>query len=796
MWEGLPEPVQVVWRRAAVPVEEVELDPEAGDVAQLLYARFKAGQYWMDLGQAPLLRIYIAYDRAQERWLLMHLQHHITMDHATRQMMQEEIEAHLLGKADELPAPLPFRNFVAQARLGVSEQEHENYFRQLLGDLEEPTAPFGLMKVRNDGTGIEEERLQVDAELARRVRERARKLEVSTASLFHVAWAQVLAKISGHEDVTFGTLLVGRMQGGTGSDRAMGVFINTLPVRLRVDEQESEVVVRRAHRQLSELLWHEHASLALAQRCSAVSSPMPLFSALLNYRHGRVDEQARSEERKRAREGTQVLYIEERTNYPCTVSVDDAAEGFWLTAQVQSPIEPMRICEYMHTALASLTDALERAPGSAIGRLAVLSAKERQQLLYEWNDTATEFPADKCVHELFEEQAARTPNAVAVVFERGELSYAQLNTRANRLAHYLRTAGVAPGDAVAILLERSVDTVVAEIAILKCGAAYVPIDPAYSEERNAFLISDCEARAVLVYKETALPRGLSAVRIDLDSVVLDEEATANLDTQLDGEALAYVMYTSGSTGQPKGVMVPHRAITRLVWNSNYAQFRKQDRVAFAANPAFDASTLEVWAPLLNGGCMVIIGQDTLLDPVRFGRALEQQAVSILWLTVGLFNQYAPVLREQLARLHYLIIGGDVLDPAVVARVLSSHAPQHLLNGYGPTETTTFAATYEITSVREDGSSIPIGRPLANTRIYILDAYGEPAPVGVPGELYIGGAGVARGYLNRPELTAEKFLKDPFTNDPHARMYRMGDLGRWLADGNIEFLGRNDFQVKI
>ena len=287
MWEGLPEPVQVVWRRAAVPVEEVELEPEAGDAAQQLHAHFKPRQYRMDLGQAPLMRVYIAYDPAQERWLLMHLQHHITMDHATRQMMQEEIEAHLLGKADALPAPLPFRNFVAQARLGVSEQEHANYFRQLLGDLEEPTAPFGLMKVQDDGSGIEEARLQVDAELARRVRERARKLEVSTASLFHVAWAQVLAKISGREDVTFGTVLVGRMQGGKGSDRAMGVFINTLPVRLRVDEQESEAVVRRAHLQLSELLWHEHASLALAQRCSGVSSPMPLFSALLNYRHGR-----------------------------------------------------------------------------------------------------------------------------------------------------------------------------------------------------------------------------------------------------------------------------------------------------------------------------------------------------------------------------------------------------------------------------------------------------------------------------------------------------------------------------
>ena len=733
--------------------------------------------------------------------MLMHLQHHITMDHATRQMMQDEIEAHLLGKADTLPAPLPFRNFVAQARLGVSQQEHANYFRQLLGDLEEPTAPFGLMKVRADGSGIEEARLQVDAKLAQQVRERARKLEVSTASVFHVAWAQVLAKISGREDVVFGTVLVGRMQGGKDSDRAMGVFINTLPVRLRIDEQEAEAVVRRAHLQLAELLWHEHASLALVQRCSAVSPPMPLFSTLLNYRHGRIEKQARSEERKRAREGTQLLLIEERTNYPCTFSVDDAADGFWLTAQVQSPIEPMRICEYMHTALASLMNALERAPGSAIGKLTVLPAKERQQLLYEWNATEVEYPSDKCVHELFEEQVEKTPAASAVVFEEEELSYAGLNRQANQLARRLCGMGIQPGHKVAMLLDRSMELIVAELAILKCGAVYVPIDRSVPDERKVFLIGDSEAHVLLTLKHNELPEIPEVVRvnIDLDQPILAEDRSPVLETNLgisvDSEATAYLMYTSGSTGTPKGVMVPHRAIRRLALNNRFAAIEAGDRVALAANPAFDATTLEIWVPLLNGARIVVISQEVLLDARRFGEALQRQKVSVLWLTVGLFNQYAEKLKEEWGRLRYLIVGGDVLDPATIGRLLANKPPQHLLNGYGPTETTTFAATYEIKEVRE-GRSIPIGRPIANTRIYILDAHGEPVPVGVAGELYIGGAGVARGYLNRPELTAEKFLKDPFTEDPDGRMYRTGDLGRWLADGNIEFLGRNDFQVKI
>ena len=425
----------------------------------------------------------------------------------------------------------------------------------------------------------------------------------------------------------------------------------------------------------------------------------------------------------------------------------------------------------------------------------MLSAMERHQVLYDWNDTATSFP-DKCVHQLFEEQVARTPDAVAVVCEGEELSYGGLNRRANQLAHYLRKMGVRTGDMVAVLLERSIDLVVAEIAVLKCSAAYVPIDPFYSEERKAFLISDCEARAVLVWEETVLPDGFSAARVNIDKLILDEEATTDLHTPLDGEALAYIMYTSGSTGQPKGVMVPHRGITRLIWNNNYAKFSKEDRVAFGVNPSFDVSTLEVWAPLLNGGCIVVIRQKTLLDPAAFGRLLEQQRVNILWLTVGLFNQYAHILQKQFADLRYLMSGGDVLDPAVVARVLSSDAPQHLLNGYGPTESTTFTTTYEIAAVREDGSSIPIGRPISNTQVYILDAQREPVPVGVVGELYIGGAGVALGYLNRPELTAEKFVQDPFSGEAGARMYRTGDLCRWFRDGNIEFLGRNDFQVKI
>ena len=279
------------------------------------------------------------------------------------------------------------------------------------------------------------------------------------------------------------------------------------------------------------------------------------------------------------------------------------------------------------------------------------------------------------------------------------------------------------------------------------------------------------------------PRELTTTRLDIDAGMLRQGAAGNLALPLDSAAIAYVMYTSGSTGQPKGVMVPHRAISRLVLNSGYVKLDASDRVAFAANPAFDATTFEVWAPLLNGGRLVVIDQEVLLEPSRLGQALRRHAVSVLWLTVGLFNQSADALAEELPGLRYLLVGGDALDPRVIARVLRNSPPQHLINGYGPTETTTFAITHEIAAVPEAAASIPLGRPIANTRIYILDANLEPVPIGVTGEIYIGGAGVARGYLNRPELTAERFLPDPFARGPDARMYRTGDLGRWRADGS-------------
>src|SRR5687768_12654760 len=396
-WEGLREPVQVVWRHAPLPVEEVELDAGAGAVEEL-WGRYDPRQYRMDPRRAPLLRACIAEDRARGRWLLLMLTHHLTGDHESLEVLREEISAHLRGLESELPAPLPFRNYVAQARLGVSREEHERFFRELLGGVEEPTAPYGLLDVWGEGHGIGEAWLPVAGDVGARLRRRARALGVSAASLCHLAWAQVLARVSGRADVVFGTLLFGRMQGGEGADRVMGPFINTLPLRIAVGEEGVEAAVRRTHVLLADLLRHEHASLTLAQRSSGVAAPAPLFTSLLNYRYS--GKTRRSYEAGQPSEGVRDVRAQERTNYPVVLAVDDRGEEFSLAAQVAAPAEAERVCRMMHTALERLVEALEVSPGRAIGSIDVLPEEERRQVVEEWSRTPVEFPTGACIHEL------------------------------------------------------------------------------------------------------------------------------------------------------------------------------------------------------------------------------------------------------------------------------------------------------------------------------------------------------------------------------------------------------------
>ncbi|WP_271595981.1 MULTISPECIES: non-ribosomal peptide synthetase [unclassified Bradyrhizobium] len=804
VWEGLSRPAQVVWRKARLEVIEVQLDAAHGGGAEQLKDRFDPRQHRIDLGRAPLLRFVIAREPGSARWLLLQLQHHLIGDHTTLEVMHAEVRAVLAGCEHELAAPQPFRNLVAAARLGVGAKAHEEFFRTMVGDIAEPTTPFGLSEVHGDGRGAHEAQRMLPQALNARLRSLARRLGVSLASLCHLAWGQVVARSSGREQVVFGTVLFGRLQGNAGADRAMGLFINTLPLRLDLDGTAVEASVRTTHARLAELLAHEHASLALAQRCSGVAAPAPLFSALLNYRHNTpaaISASAADE----VLSGVEWLGEEERTNYPLTLSVEDFGEALGLTAQVTEGVSADRICGYMQRALEQLAEALERAPNTPVRELDILPPDERAYLLEELNRTAATYPSDRCIHELFETQVRQVPDAVALVYRDQRVSYGELNAQANRLAHHLIGLGVKPDQPVAICLERSIAMVVGLLAILKAGGAYLPLDPAYPSARLHQVIEDAAPQLLLADAAGRAALGAEA----LADVTVVDLATAtpewtNLPASdpdpralgLTSRHLAYVIYTSGSTGTPKGVMLEHRGlVNHTIWQVDQFQFTAHDIFLQRTSFAFDAAVWELWTALSIGARLILLPLDRQSDIRTILDLLHNYRVTVLQVVPSLLSALltvAEVEQQQIASLRYLFCGGELLRKELVNRWLQLGS-QVLVNLYGPTEATIDAAAW-LCRARFDGAVVPIGCPIANTRIYLLDGDGAPVPFGAVGELYIGGAGVARGYLNRPELTAERFIASPFVDGD--RLYRTGDLARYLPDGNLEFLGRNDDQVKI
>ncbi len=787
LWQGLEAPMQVVWRQARLPLEQVELDPADGEIVEQLHQRFDSQHLRLDLTQAPLMRLVFAEDSANQRWVAMLLFHHMAMDHTAMEVVHHDMQAHLLGLADQLGSPVPYRNYVAQARLGVSREAHEAFFREMLGDVDEPTLPFGLLHVQEAVRDIEERSLALESRLSLRLRTQARQLGVSAASLVHLAWAQVVGQVSGKQDVVFGTVLMGRMQGGEGADRALGMFINTLPLRVSLGGQGARAGVKATHARLTALLGHEHASLALAQRCSGVAAPAPLFSALLNYRHSAVG--SVSEQTVEAWQGIRILGGEERTNYPLTLNVDDLGEGFKLNVQVSAEVGAMQVCTYMATALEQLLDALEQDPEAPLSGLSILPAAERERLLVGFNDTALEYPQAQTIHGLFEAQVASTPDALAVVHEDRKLSYRELNEQANRLAHALRKQGVQPDSRVGICVERGSEMVVGLLAILKAGGAYVPLDPAYPAERIAYMLQDSAPAVVLAQDATRdLLAGVSVPVINLDQGTWQDESVQNPQVPgLTSAHLAYLIYTSGSTGLPKGVMIEHRnTVNFLTWAHTAFDNAALDKTLFSTSLNFDLAVYECFAPLTSGGSIEVVKN-----------VLELQHGEH---DIGLINTVPSALKALLevdglpGSVHTVNVAGEALKRSLVESLFEKTGVQRLCNLYGPSETTTYSSW--VAMDREDGFAPHIGKPVGNTQFYLLDEQQQPVPLGVPGEIYIGGAGVARGYLNRDDLTAERFLPDPFSQDQTARMYRTGDLGRYLADGNIEYLGRNDDQVKI
>ncbi|MDH6108571.1 amino acid adenylation domain-containing protein [Kitasatospora sp. MAP12-15] len=793
LWQGLAEPVQVVARQAALPVQEHQLHSTQDPAAELAAACPAS----MDLTQAPLLRAHIAAEPttgpAGERWLLQLQRHHLVTDHTALDVLLAEIRAILAGEQDRLPTPLPFRDFVAQALLGVSREEHERFFADLLGDVTEPTAPFGLLDVRGDGSRVTEAELPLSPGLAARIREQARALGVSPATLFHVAWARVVAVTSNRADVVFGTLLFGRMNAGSGADRVPGLFINTLPVRLPTAGVSAAAAVLTMRGRLADLLVHEHAPLALAQKASGIGGSAPLFTALLNYRHSHEDDDAEDA----GLVGVEAEHGQDRTNYPLTMAIDDLGADFRISVQAITPLDPELVCSLAHTALQGLVTALESTPDTPLQQIDVLTEAQRHTLLRTWNSTDADIPAVSLT-ELFETQAVRTPQAVALVQNEVGLSYTELNARANRLARLLAQRGVGPETLVPVLMERSADLVVTLLAVLKAGGAYVPIDARAPESRMGVVYQDAGAGLLLVdevTREHGFVRGVEAAGAD---VLVVDAATGtggaeNLAVRNLPDQPAYVMYTSGSTGVPKGIANTHRGVVELVSDRCWQETVPQ-RVLFQSPHAFDASTYELWVPLTAGGT-VVVAPEGRLDAAAIRSLTARHRLTQLHLTAGLFRVLAEDDPSAFAGVHEVGTGGDIVPATAVRRVLDACPGIVVRNTYGPTETTLCATQVPVVSSESVPPVLPIGRPMDNTRAYVLDAALHPVPVGTAGELYLAGTGLARGYLNRPDLTAQRFVADPFA-PAGARMYRTGDLVRWTPDGQLEFLGRADDQVKI
>ncbi|WP_189317900.1 non-ribosomal peptide synthetase, partial [Streptomyces brasiliensis] len=803
VWEGLREPVQVVWRQAVLPVVEHALEVDSADPTAAVEALLTMAGSVMDLDRASLMDLHVA-EVPEGRWLGMVRMHHMVQDHLGMDVLLQELRAVLAGREDELAPAMPFRNFVAQSR-AVPRSEHERFFSELLADVSEPTAPFGLLDVRGDGSDVVSEMVPLDADVVAGLRDVAQRLGVSAATVLHVAWARVLAVVAGRDDVVFGTVLFGRMNAGEGSDRVIGPFINTLPVRLRIGDVGVQAAVEEMQVQLAGLLEHEHAPLAVAQQASGLTDSTPLFTSIFNYRHiaGESSQSESETERETEAEadrpepmaGIRNVFVRERTNYPMAVSVNDRSGGaLTLTVEVADSVDPQLVARLLRTAVENTVTSLVDTPDATLRSIDVLATQDREDLLHRWNDTEVAGPADTVI-ELFVQRVHAAPDAVAVVADGDEWSYAELDARANRLAHCLRDRGVGTESVVGLCLPRGPELVAAILGVWKAGAAYLPIDGQLPCDRVEFMLGDGGVQ--LVVADHSAAENLAAVLSGMLVVWLDEPEVqaqlAELPTNapqltVSPNELAYVIYTSGSTGVPKGVAIAHAGVVNLV-AAQIERFAVEpgSRVLQFASIGFDAAVSEVLMALCSGAALVMASADELLPGGGLVDLVAGNGITHATLPPAVLG--ALDADDDLESITTLVSAGDVLDAGLVER----WAPdRRLINAYGPTEITVCAS---MSQPLTPGDVPSIGAPIANTRLYVLDEMLQPVPVGGMGELYVAGSGVARGYVGRAGLTGERFVACPF-GLPGERMYRTGDVAKWAADGQLVFGGRADEQVKI
>jgi amino acid adenylation domain-containing protein/FkbH-like protein len=754
-----------------------------------------------NLSSGPPIRALLVRVKPEEHWFVLNL-HHIVSDEWSLKICFQELKELYTACCEERASHLP--------ELPIQYADYSVWQREWLkGDVLEEQLAFWREQLAGPPPVLE---LPTDhprpamqtfrGTIQTRVLRRALSESLTQlgarhgATLFMVtlaAFKTLLHRYTQEQDLVIGSPIAGRNRMET--EQLVGFFVNTLLLRTDVSGDPAfEELLRRVRETTLNAYAHEDLpfeKLVEKLHPERAATHMPFTRIMFALQNSTL------EEMKWPNLTLRFVDCETGTaKFDLTLVLQVTNHGLVAQAEYNRDLfeaaSMARLLEHFEI----LLEGIVENPARRLSELPLLGEAERRQVVIEWNSTKTDYPREKCIHELFEAQVERTPNAPAVVFGKQSVTYAQLNHRANRLARYLQRYSVGPDVLVGLCLERSVEMIVGMLAILKAGGAYVPIEATYPRERLTFMLADAGAPVLLTQQRllSRLPKSANALCLDSDWELIARESRQNPSRAVSPDDLAYVIYTSGSTGTPKGVAVPHRAVNRLVLNTNYIQFNRDDRVAQVSNASFDAATFEIWGALLNGATLVGITRDVALSPVDFARELREQNISAMFLTAALFNQVTAEAPDAFSTVRTAMFGGEAGDPKSVARVLKHKPPRHLVNGYGPTENTTFSACYEVRAMAETATSVPIGRPISNSQCYILDTRLNPMPVGVPGELHVGGDGLARGYWNRPQLTAQKFIPNPFL--PGTLIYKTGDLARWLPDGNLEFLGRLDEQVKI
>jgi len=798
------EPIQQIHARVEIPFEHI--DASSWSFEELHCRLTQEADQPFDLAHDTPLRVYL-FRRGPSEYVLLLVMHHIAMDLWSLGVILEDIRvlyaAERGGTKVSLAAPgvdyAEFARWQAKMLAGAEGERLAAYWRkQLAGGMPELNLPTDRPRppVRShNGSSLE---LALDSGLTDQLRMLARSQGVTLYTVMLAAFQVLLHRYSGQDDIRVGSPTAGRTRREW--RRTIGYFVN--PVVLRADLSGNRTFtdfLAQVRGTVAGALTHQgYPFPLLVEQLETVRdrSRSPLFQAHFAWEKpiGVLEDTGGPDGPARFDMGELVLEIvplkRDTSQFELSLMVLEAGQSLSVTLQYNTDLWDEATIARLAGHYRTLLEGIIADPTCRVSDLPLLTEAERQQILVSWNDTSNPYPTT-CLHRLIESQVERTPDAIALLQEETSLSYRELNERGNRLARHLRSLGVGPEVRVGLWAERSLDTFVAILAVLKAGGAYVPLDPTYPAERLSFMLADSEAVLVLVpgRAELSLP-GITTpvVRLMEHAEAIAVHSGDNLDDDAGLDSLAYVIYTSGSTGRPKGVLVTHRGLGNLA----QAQIRAfgvtpSSRVLQFASLSFDASVSEMAMALCAGATLVLGPPQTLLAGPTLAELLRDQAITTVTLPPSVLAGLSP---DDLPDLRTVAVAGEACPAEVVPRWASGRC---FLNAYGPTENTVCATMAEC---RPDGDKPSIGRPMDNVRVYVLDSRQQLLPVGVPGELHLGGVGLARGYHNCPELTAAKFVADPFHAEPWARLYRTGDLVRWLPDGRLDFLGRIDRQVKI